>query len=44
MGKSVEFVKSVDLLTVPLYAGLKVNHRHRSVQKVYCMVVVFYLI
>ena len=26
MGKSVEFVNSVDLLGVPLYLNLKVNH------------------
>ena len=38
MGRSVEFVNSVDLLGVPLYAGLKVNHIHRNVQKFYCKV------
>ena len=26
MGRSVEFVNSVDLLGVPLYANVKVNH------------------
>ena len=38
MGRSVEFVNSVDLLGVPLYADLKVNHIHRNVQKLYCKV------
>ena len=38
MGRSVEFVNSVDLLGVPLYADLKVNHIHRNVQKFYCKV------
>ena len=36
MGRSVEFVNSVDLLGVPLYADLKVIHR--NVQKFYCKV------
>ena len=35
MGRSVEFVNSVDLLGVPLYADLKVNHIPRNVQKFY---------
>ena len=35
IGRSVEFVNSVDLLGVPLYADLKVNHIHRKVQKFY---------
>ena len=38
MGRSVEFVNSVDLLGVPLYADFKVNHIHRNVQKFYCKV------
>ena len=38
MGRSVEFVNSVDLLRAPLYADLKVNHIHRYVQKFYCKV------
>ena len=38
LGRSVEFVNSVDLLGVPLYADLKVNHIHRNVQKFYCKV------
>ena len=38
MGRSVEFVNSVDLLGVPLYADLKDNHIHRNVQKFYCKV------
>ena len=38
MGRSVEFVNSVDLLGVPLYADLQVNHIHRNVQKFYCKV------
>ena len=40
MGRSVEFVNSVDLLGVLLYADLKVNHIHtsRNVQKFYCKV------
>ena len=38
MGRTVEFVNSVDLLEVPLYADLKVNHIHRNVQKFYCNV------
>ena len=38
MGRSVEFVNSVDLLGVPLYADLKVNHIHKNVQKFYCKV------
>ena len=38
IGRSVEFVNSVDLLGVPLYADLKVNHIHRNVQKYYCKV------
>ena len=38
MSRSVEFVNSVDLLGVPLYADLKVNHIHRNVQKFYCKV------
>ena len=33
MCRSVEFVNSVDLLRVPLYAGLKVKHIHRNLQK-----------
>ena len=33
MGRSVEFGNSVDLLGVPLYADLKVNHIHKNVQK-----------
>ena len=32
-GIKFEFVNSVDLLGVPLYAELKVNHIHRNVQK-----------
>ena len=39
MGRSVEFVNCVDLLEVPLYAGLTVNHIHRNVQKFYCKVI-----
>ena len=38
MGRSVEFVNCVDLLGVPLYADLKVNHMRRNVQKFYCKV------
>ena len=38
MGRSVEFIKSVHLLGVPLYADLKVNHIHRNVQKFNCKV------
>ena len=38
MGRSVEFVNSVDLLRVLLYVDLKVNHIHRNVQKFYCKV------
>ena len=38
MGRSVEFVNSITLLGVPLYADLKVNHIHRNVQKFYCKV------
>ena len=38
MGRSVEFVNSVDLLGVPLCAYLKVNYIHRNVQKFYCKV------
>ena len=38
MGRSVVFVNSVDLLGVPLYADLKVNHIHSIVQKIYCKV------
>ena len=38
MGRSVEFVNSVHLLGVPLYADLKVNQIHRNVQKFYCKV------
>ena len=38
MGRSVEFVNSVDLLGVPLYEDLKVNHIHRNVQIFYCKV------
>ena len=38
MGKSVDFVNSVDLLGVPLYANLKVNHVHSNVQIFYCTV------
>ena len=38
MGRSVEFVNSVDLLGVPLYVDLKVNHIHINVQKFYCKV------
>ena len=34
MGRSVEFVNSVDLLGVPLYADLKVNIK-RNIQKCY---------
>ena len=44
MGRSVEFVNSVDLLGVPLYADLKVIHIHRNVQKFYCKVNSVYLI
>ena len=36
MGRSVDFVHSVDLLGVLLYADLKVNHIHNIVQKFYC--------
>ena len=35
-GNIKKFVNSVDLLGVPLYADLKVNHMHRNVQKFYC--------
>ena len=38
MGRSVGFVNSVDLLGVPLYSYLNVNHIHRNVQKFYCKV------
>ena len=38
MCRCVEFVNSVDLLRVPLYADLKVNHISRNVQKFYCKV------
>ena len=38
MIRSVDFVNRVDLLGVPLYAYLKVNHIHSNVQKFYCMV------
>ena len=38
MGRSVEFVNSIALLGVPLYANVKVNHTHRNVQKFYCKV------
>ena len=38
MGRSVEFVNSVDLLEVLLYTDLKVNHIHRNVQEFYCKV------
>ena len=38
MGRSVEFVNSVDLLGVLLYTDLKVNHIHRNVQEFYCKV------
>ena len=38
MGRSVEFVNSVDLLRFPLYADFKVSHIHRKVQKFYCKV------
>ena len=38
MGRSVEFVNSVDLLGVPVYADLKANHIHSNVQKLYCKV------
>ena len=38
MGRSVEFVNSVDLLGVPLYADSKFNHIHRNVQKFFCKV------
>ena len=38
MGRSVEFVNSIDLLGVLLYADLKVNHIHRNVQKFYCKI------
>ena len=38
MGRSVEFLNSVDLLGVPLYAYSKVNHIHSNVQKFYCKV------
>ena len=38
MGRSVEFVNSVDLLGVPLYVDLEINHIHRNVQKFYCKV------
>ena len=30
IGRSVDFVNSVDLLGVPLYADLKVNHIHKT--------------
>ena len=36
MGRSVEFVNSVDLLGVLLYADLKVNHMHSNAPKLYC--------
>ena len=39
MGKSVNFVDSVDLLRVTLYADLKVHHIHSNVQKFYCKVI-----
>ena len=35
MGRFVEFVNSVDLLGVPLYADIKVNHIHTNVQNIY---------
>ena len=38
MGRSVEFVNSVDLLGVTLYADFKFNHIHRNVQKFFCKV------
>ena len=38
MGKSVDFVDSVDLLGVLLYVDLKVNNIHSNVQKFYCKV------
>ena len=38
MGRSVEFVSSVDLLGFPLYADLKVSNIYRNVQKFYCKV------
>ena len=31
MGRSVDFVNSVDLLGVPFYADLKVNHIYSNV-------------
>ena len=37
MGRSVEFVDSVELLGVPLYTDLKVNH-NSNVQIFYCKV------
>ena len=43
MGRSVEFVNSVHLLGVPLYADLKVNHIHRNVQMFYCFYQLVYL-
>ena len=44
MSRSVEFVNSVDLLGVLLYADLNANHIHRNVQKFYCKVTSVYLI
>ena len=44
MGKSFDFVDSVDLLRVTLYADLKVHHIHSNVEKFYCKVIEFYLI
>ena len=41
MGRSVEFVNSVDLLGVPLYADLKVNHIHRNVPKFYLILRIY---
>ena len=38
IGRSVNFVNSVDLLGVPLYADFKVNHIHSNVQTFYCKV------
>ena len=38
MRRSVEFVNSIALLGVPLYANVKVNHTHRNVEKFYCKV------
>ena len=42
---NLDFVNSVDLLRVPLYADLKVNHFHSYVQIFHCKVnVKFYLL